>query len=142
MGVRVDSLLCIFFNLRIGDDEFMCKLPKQGILRKNKNFQVVYKTGRSYANKMLVMYVLPSGSPGVRVGFAAGKRLGNAVVRNRVKRLLREAYRLNRAKLMEDMELVLVGRKPIVGVDFSVVAGAFLDLCARARILAKIGKDI
>ena len=116
----------------------MYKLSKQGNLRKNKKFQAVYRTGKSYANKMAVLYVMPNDSDSRRIGFAAGKRLGGAVVRNRVKRLLREAYRLQQVQLISGVDLVLVGRQPMVGADYKVVAKAFLDLCNRARIVAKL----
>lgn len=112
----------------------MYKLPKQNILRKNKQFQSVYRYGKSYSNRMMVLYVLPNCELERKVGFAAGKRLGNAVVRNRVKRLLRETYRLNQHRLKRGFGLLLVGRKPMVGVKYKVVDKAFGDLCTRAHI--------
>ena len=113
------------------------KLSKQGMLHKNKNFQAVYKSGRSYANRMVVLYVLPSNDNVRRVGFAAGKKLGNAVVRNRVKRLLRESYRLNQFKLITGFDLVLVGRQAAIKADRMAVTSAFINLCNKAKILAK-----
>lgn len=115
----------------------MYKLPKQNILRKNKQFQGVYRYGKSYVNKYMVVYVMPVKDTTAKVGFAAGKRLGNAVVRNRVKRLLRETYRLNQHKLKSNLHLLLVGRKPIVDVKCDVVSKAFEDLCIKARILGQ-----
>ncbi|QJW46276.1 ribonuclease P protein component [bacterium BFN5] len=113
----------------------MYKLSKQGILRKNNSFQAVYRSGKSYANKAMVLYVLPNDGANRKIGFAAGKRLGNAVIRNRVKRLLREAYRLNQHKLTADVDLILVGRQAMVKSRYKTVARAFLDLCSKARIL-------
>lgn len=113
----------------------MYKLSKQGILRSNKSFQSVYRSGRSYANKTMVLYVLPNAGECRKTGFAAGKRLGNAVVRNRVKRLLREAYRLNQHRLKPGVDLILVGRQAMVKSRYQAVAGAFLDICSKARIL-------
>lgn len=112
-----------------------CKLPKRIKLKHNRNFQDVYKAGRSIANKMAVLYVVPAEAGKGRIGFAAGKRLGCAVVRNRVKRLLREAYRLNQNRIRQDFDLILVGRQRAVGADYATVAKAVLDLCSRARIL-------
>lgn len=111
------------------------RLCKQGILRKNKHFQIVYKTGKSYSNKMLVLYVMPKSDSLRRVGFAAGKRLGNAVIRNRVKRLLREAYRLHQHRLMNGVDLLLVGRQPLVHAGLANVNKALLDLSQRAKIM-------
>lgn len=115
----------------------MYKLPKQSILRKNKEFQHVYQHGRSYANRMMVLYVFPQSKMQSRkVGFAAGKKLGNAVVRNRVKRLLREAYRLNQYQISADhVNLLLVGRKPMTEVKYEVVGKAFINLCIKAKLI-------
>ena len=113
----------------------MYKLPKRRILRKNKEFQKVYRYGHSYANRYLVLYVFADNSPQSKVGFAAGKKLGNAVTRNRVKRLLRETYRLNQNLLQQKHCLLLVGRKAATDVKYCVVEKAFRNLCRKARIL-------
>jgi len=111
------------------------KLSKQGILHQNKKFQAVYRSGKSYANRMVVLYVLPNHSHMRRIGFAAGKKLGGAVVRNRVKRLLRESYRLNQSQLIDGVDLVLVGRQAAVKSDRMAVSKAFIHLCGKAKIL-------
>ncbi|MBC8014125.1 MAG: ribonuclease P protein component [Sporomusaceae bacterium] len=113
------------------------KLSKQGILHQNKKFQAVYRSGKSYANRMVVLYVLPNHGNIRRVGFAAGKKLGGAVVRNRVKRLLRESYRLNQSQLISGVDLVLVGRQAAIKADRMAVTNAFVHLCNKAKILAK-----
>lgn len=115
----------------------MYNLPKSGRLRRNKSFQAVYRSGKSYANRQMVLYVLPQRGQERRVGFAAGKRLGSAVVRNRVKRLLREAYRLEQHRLVGGMDLILVGRQSLVNESLPTVAAALLHLCERAKILAR-----
>ncbi|MBP2634811.1 MAG: rnpA [Firmicutes bacterium] len=112
-------------------------LPKKGKLCQNKNFQAVYKSGKSYANKNLVVYVLPNQSVKRRVGFAAGKRLGSAVMRNRLKRLLREAYRHHQEKIITGVDLVLVARQPLLDAGVDKAIKAFLDICAKAKILVK-----
>lgn len=98
---------------------------------------MVYSTGKSYANRMMVLYVLPKTGGTRRIGFAAGKRLGNAVVRNRVKRLMRETYRLNQDKLAEGVDLIIIGRQSIVNVKQPDIVRAFLSLCQKANILVK-----
>jgi ribonuclease P protein component len=112
----------------------MYKLLKSGLLRKNKNFQAVYRVGKSYANRQLVLYILPNNTNERRVGFAAGKRLGNAVTRNRVKRLLRETYRLNQFHLNSGFDVIIVGRQAIVGEKLPGVVAAFRHLCGRAGV--------
>lgn len=121
----------------LGWSYIMYKLSKRNILKKNSSFQTVYRVGKSYANRMMVLYVLPQGDNSRKAGFAAGKRLGNAVVRNRVKRLMREIYRLNQHRLIDGADLVLMGRQAIIKSDYKSAATAFIDLCRKARILAK-----
>ena len=65
-------------------------------VKKNSDFQIVYKNGRSYANRLLVMYVYQTGREETRIGISVSKKVGNSVVRHRVTRLLRECFRLNR----------------------------------------------
>ena len=80
----------------------MYELNKNEILRDNRDFNAVYTKGRSYVNKNLVLHVLNDERYNGKVGFAAGKKLGCAVVRNRVKRLLRETYRLCKKNLRRE----------------------------------------
>lgn len=112
----------------------MYKLPKRRILRKNKDFQRVYRYGRSYADRYIVLYVFSAPPMVKNVGFAAGKKLGNAVVRNRVKRLLRETYRLNQKNLPENHCILLVGRKAAVDSSYKVMEKSFRSLCRKAKM--------
>jgi ribonuclease P protein component len=66
-------------------------LPRELRLRENRHFQFVYRRGRSWADRHLVVHALPRSEPERRFGFVVGKKLGGAVQRNRVRRLLREA---------------------------------------------------
>lgn len=113
----------------------MHKLPKRRILRQNREFQTVYRSGRSLANRYLVLYVFPTKELSGKVGFAAGKKLGNAVVRNRVKRLLRESYRLHQELVKPGLALLLVGRKAAVQEKCGNMEKAFLQLARKAGIL-------
>lgn len=114
---------------------FMYKLPKGRILCRKSDFQRVHRLGKSYANRYLVMYVFTASGLEDKVGFAAGKKLGNAVTRNRVKRLMRECYRLNQHELLKGYTLLLVGRKAAVTEKLTVIEKAFLSLGRKAKIL-------
>ncbi len=118
----------------------MYRFSKQSVLRKNKSFRTVYRYGKSYANRMAVLYVLPQPRKTAgtrRVGFVTGKKLGGAVVRNRVKRLMKEAFRLNQHRLIEGVDLVLVGRHSLVNSSYQAVQKSLLDLFSRAKVLKK-----
>lgn len=112
-------------------------LPKMSRLCQNRSFQTVYRSGKSYANKYLVLYVLPNRSVSRRIGFAAGKRLGSAVMRNRLKRLLREAYRHHQEMIINGVDLVIVARQPLLKAGKDQIVNAFIELCAKAKILVE-----
>lgn len=79
-------------------------------LHSEKEFDAVFREGASAADPLLVVHALPNGRPEPRLGLAVGKGVGGAVVRNRVKRLLREAFRLHRGELPPSHDLVAVAR--------------------------------
>ena len=84
-----------------------------------------------------LMYYCKAFHPSYKVAFAAGKKLGNAVTRNRVKRLLREVYRLHRHEIKDDYCLLLVGRAAAVDLKSTALEKSFYSLCKRANILKK-----
>ena len=86
------------------------------ILNDNKDFLALYKKGRYAASKYSVIYVRPNGRPFNRLGITAGKKVGNAVCRNRAKRLIRLAYRTAEAELPVGMDIVIVARTSICSI--------------------------
>ncbi|MBQ6975359.1 MAG: ribonuclease P protein component [Selenomonadaceae bacterium] len=112
----------------------MYELNKNEILRDNRDFNAVYTKGRSYVNKNLVLHVLNDERYNGKVGFAAGKKLGCAVVRNRVKRLLRETYRLCKKNLRRDRAIILMGRKNLVDAKLDTVMKSFRELIKKAKL--------
>ena len=80
-------------------------------LKKNKDFQYIYRKGTSYANKYLVMYVLENGTGQNRLGISVSKKVGNSIVRHRLTRLIRESYRLQeeRFRFIRQSFLSLLG---------------------------------
>ncbi len=83
------------------------------ILNNNKDFLRLYKKGRFSASKYSVIYVMPNGKAYNRLGITAGKKIGNAVFRNRAKRLIRLAYRECELCMPIGIDIVIVARAPI-----------------------------
>ncbi len=79
-------------------------------LRKNRDFQHVYRKGKSSANRYLVMYVCENGLEKNRVGISVSKKVGNSVVRHHLTRLIREAYRLNESSYLRGYDIVVIAR--------------------------------
>ena len=79
-------------------------------LKKNRDFQLVYKTGTSYVNKYLVMYARENQLGKNRIGISVSKKVGNSVVRHHLTRLIRESYRLNSNMFNSSLDIVVVVR--------------------------------
>ena len=97
-------------------------------LKKNHQFQFVYKYGKSYANKYLVMYIKENGTDKNRIGISVSKKVGNSVVRHRITRLLRESVRKNDALISEGNRIIIVARRNIKDKNFDDVNGAVCHL--------------
>lgn len=97
-------------------------------LKKNEDFQHVYKNGKSYANKYLIMYVKENGTERNRVGISVSKKVGNSVVRHRVKRLVKESYRLQEEVFNSGLDIVIIARNNAASVGFYEIQSALLHL--------------
>lgn len=80
------------------------------MLKKDREFRVVYKRGKSIANRYLVLYIIRNNSKENRIGFSVSKKVGKAIVRNRVKRLLRENFRNLNADLKKGYDMIFISR--------------------------------
>ena len=97
-------------------------------LKKNCDFQHVYKNGKSYANKYLVMYVLENNTDKNRLGISVSKKVGNSVVRHKITRLIRESYRLHESIFNSGLDIVVIARKGASSVAFREIENALLHL--------------
>ena len=106
-------------------------------LKKNSDFQNVYRKGKSYANKYLVMYVLENNSDYNRLGISASKKVGNSVVRHRMARLVRESYRLHESIFNSGLDIVVVVRTNARDADYKKIESALLHLGGLHKIMKK-----
>ena len=110
-------------------------------LRSPAEFQRVRAGKRSWGHPLLVLYVAPNDGQPTRVGISVGKRVGNAVVRNKVKRRVREAVRLRHAELAPGHDLVFIARAPAAEAAWPTIRAATEDLLQRARVLPRERSD-
>ena len=106
-------------------------------IKKNEEFKYIYKNGKSYANKYLVMYVSDRDTSVNRIGISFSKKVGNSVVRLRLTRLLREIFRLNEYKISEKKDIVLVVRVNAKNCDYRELESAFLHLLKIHHLLGR-----
>ena len=97
-------------------------------LKNNRDFVNVYTSGRSYANKSLVIYTLKNASDRNRLGISVSKKVGNSVVRHRLKRLIKESYRLHEKMFNSGLDIVVIARKGSDACDFAGIESALLHL--------------
>ena len=104
-------------------------------LKNSREFSQVYNHRKSLANKYLVMYILHTDQMYSRIGISVSKKVGNSVIRHRITRLIRESYRLNKDKLKDGYNIVVVARNTAKGKGFRDIESAFLHLCKLHKIL-------
>ena len=105
-------------------------------LKKNEAFQIVFRRGKSYANRYLVMYIMKNELEQNRIGISVSKKVGNSVVRHRLTRLIRESYRLHQNELKSSYDMIVIARKTAKGRSFQEMESAFLHLAELHKIIA------
>ena len=88
---------------------------KKNVLRKNSEFSAVYNKGKSVGDRYVVLFYRLNGLPYKRLAFLASKKVGNSVVRNRAKRLMKESYRNIEGSLPEGYDFIIIARNTICG---------------------------
>lgn len=110
-------------------------LPRSRRIKQGRDFARARAHGQRLAHGCLILnwLALPAGSAS-RLGVITGRRIGGAVVRSRVRRLLREAFRLHQPRLTQSVDLVVVARPSIAGKPFAAVTADYLAALRRARL--------
>lgn len=104
-------------------------------LKKDSDFRKVYKHGKSFANRYLVIYILKNKSDYSRIGISVSKKVGKAITRNRVRRLIKEAYRLNiDEKIKPGYDIVFIARVSSKDTSFKDIDKSIKNLVKRTDI--------
>lgn len=106
-------------------------------LRKNSEFKNVYGAKHSYANKYIVMYILKNGTDTKRLGVSVSKKVGNSIVRHRLARLIREAFRLNAEYVKSGFDIVVVARAGLKEKGYKETESAMIHLLKLHNIYYK-----
>lgn len=105
-------------------------------IKKDKDFQAVFKKGKSYANRQFVVYVLKKENQHhFRIGLSVSKKLGNAVKRNEIKRYIRQTFLELEKNLSCENDYVIIARKPAAEMSFYEVKKSLIHVCKIAKIL-------
>jgi len=110
-------------------------LPARARLKLRSDFRSVYARGRSCATDLVVVYALPNHKDTTRIGFSVSRKVGKAVVRNRVKRLLREAARAMLPSLDPGYDVIIIARGAAVGASLAEISESLTCLFGRLGIL-------
>lgn len=107
-------------------------------LTRSTNFERVRRLGKSYAHPLVVLIALPNQEENTRFGVAAGRSVGNAVRRNRAKRILRAALQQYLPDVKPGWDVVLIARRTMTGATFQQTVTALAALLGRAKLLQEV----
>ncbi|WP_010308327.1 ribonuclease P protein component [Kurthia senegalensis] len=113
-------------------------MKKQRRVKKNVDFQKVFKKGKSFANRQFVVYCLSKEEQKqFRIGLSLNKKVGNAVQRNQVKRHIRQAFHELDHELVQEMDYVIIARKPAAAMDFFQTKKSLEHVLKIAKVLKR-----
>lgn len=104
-------------------------------LKKNYEFRRLYSKGKTAVTPYMVVYSMKTGRDHRRVGYTVSTKLGKAVVRNRIRRRLREIYRLNADRLIDNADIVIVARARCAYAEYAKIEEAFLHACSELDLI-------
>ncbi|MGG3956914.1 ribonuclease P protein component [Bhargavaea massiliensis] len=110
-------------------------MKKKYRIKKNDEFQEVFKQGTSVANRQFVIYVLDKPEQAYfRIGLSVSKKIGKAVVRNRVKRYVRQVFHEERDRIQTGKDYVIIARVPVATMEYEEVKKSLLHVLRRANV--------
>ena len=109
-------------------------------LKKNRDFQNVYNNGKSYANRLLVMYIYENHTQENRLGISVSKKVGNSVIRHHLTRLIRESYRLHEDVFNSGLDIVVIARNTAKDISYHEVESALLHLGGLHKVIHQENK--
>lgn len=112
-------------------------LNKKNRLVKRKEFNYIFKNGKSFVNKTMVLNFLPTKLSDVKVGFSVSKKIGNAVTRNKVKRRMREAFKQLMPLVNQKQNYVFVARKGIENLEFEEIVDSMKYCLKKTNLMVK-----
>lgn len=122
----------------IDRDVWVIKMKKGFRIKDNEEFQLVFKKGKSFANRQLVVYYMEkTGQSHFRVGLSVGKKIGNAVTRNRIKRHLRHAFQDLADQIVKPYDIVIIARQPTKDMPYKQFKKSVTHLLSKERLLKK-----
>lgn len=116
-------------------------MNKRQRIKKNEEFQKVFKKGKSFANRQFVVYCMRQEQPEFRIGLSVGKKVGNAVARNKVKRYIRQVFLELKHDLKQDMDYVIIARTQAASLDFHETKKSLEHVLKIAKVLKKSEKN-
>lgn len=116
-------------------------MKKEYRVKKNKEFQHIFKHGKSFANRQLVIYCVEKPDQDhFRIGLSVGKKIGNAVTRNRIKRYLRQAFQELEDNISTSGDIVIIARQPAKQMEYAEIKKSLTHLLYKERYLKNIRK--
>ncbi|WP_163969269.1 ribonuclease P protein component [Oceanobacillus halotolerans] len=110
-------------------------------IKDNKEFQYVFKHGRTFANRQLVIYYMyKEDQKHFRIGLSVGKKIGNAVMRNQIKRYLRQAFHELEDDIQPMYDIVIIARQPTKSMSFHQIKKSLTHLLYKERLLKNKSK--
>jgi len=106
-------------------------------VKENYEFRRMYAKGKSGVSPYLVVYFRPNRRAQNRLGVTVSAKIGHAVVRNRVRRRIREIFRLSQPQLLQGYDMIVVARSRAVHATYQELERAFLQVCEKLRLLEK-----